>query len=254
MCRSTILKHCIAFKHGLPLLVSLDILMSVDRWLDDVIEYPEFVETDPLIPNTEDFRGLQKMVEIHGNPRWKFYGNRAGFRFFDTLTGGWPDCSWEYLASPKLPASMAVAAMEKSHCWLRNHGPLNIVGWFIGLVMVGLWEHKKGWNSWLLRKCSNIRVDFHLNHIYHWSIPIWISLGVFCKFHLDHPWSMFQYVPSIFRKSLNNSARSPPASQPADVGSSPSCAATSVAGEDRRAGRPASPGLPSGIPRWQVEA
>ena len=31
MCRSTILKHCIAFKHGLPLLVSLDILMSVDR-------------------------------------------------------------------------------------------------------------------------------------------------------------------------------------------------------------------------------
>ena len=32
--------------------------------MDDVIEYPEFVETDPLIPNTEHFRGLQKM-------RWK---------------------------------------------------------------------------------------------------------------------------------------------------------------------------------------
>jgi hypothetical protein len=39
--------------------------------LDDVIEYPEFVETDPLIPNTEDFRGLQKM-------RWKSMEIPAG--------------------------------------------------------------------------------------------------------------------------------------------------------------------------------
>lgn len=119
-----------------------------------------------------------------------------------------------------------------------------MVGWFIGLVMVGLWEHKKGWNSWFLRKCSNIRVDFHVNHItevteaFQYEYHLGFSAKIPLKFHLDHPWSKMFHPFSENPQEKNLPARSPPASQPADVGSSPSCAATSVAGEDS-AGRPA---------------